>query len=109
MLDKNAIVDISKYKVAATSSSMYQLKEITPLKDGKYEFTIRTQKPSPSKLLISYPISTPQWVNDSNFSGSGIPSDSTTLNIKYLIDGVSKAFTNSGNNVDYFRIEVELK
>lgn len=109
MLNKNAIVDISKYKVAATSSSMYQLKEITPLKDGKYEFTIRTQKPSPSKLLISYPISTPQWVNDSNFSGSGIPSDSTTLNIKYLIDGVSKAFTNSGNNVDYFRIEVELK
>lgn len=108
LLSENDILNKSIYKITNTSSSTFELANIFHQEDATYLLTIRTQKPSPAKLKISYPISVPQWVDDSNFTGNGIPSDSTTLNLKYLIDGVSKAFTNSNKHANYFEIEIEL-
>ncbi len=42
--------------------------------------------------------------------GNGIPADSTTYGISYLINGVSKAFKDaSENDNNYFTINIKLK
>lgn len=110
LLSEKDILNKSCYNTTSNTSANYKIVRIEPTTDGKYKYTIRTDKPSPGILTIQYPMQTPAWVAQSNFEGSGIPSDSTTFGIKYLIDGVSKAFNDaSGNKSNYFEININLE
>lgn len=89
-------------------SSGYEIIDINNPSESIYDFVISTGKPSPGVISISYGIpELPEWVVKSNYEGSGIPSDSTTLGVKYLIEGVYDAFNKKGNK--YFAIDVKLK
>ena len=104
ILSEGEIVNKQNYKI----SDGYTINSIKREKDNKYVFTISTPKPSPGLIMIDYSLdSLPQWVEDSNFAGVGIPKDSTTLGIKDLITGVYEAYHN--NSKEYFTIKVILK
>lgn len=110
LLTKNEILNKTCYKITSNTSAIYNIVKIESSDGKKYKYTIRTKKPSPGIITIQYPIQTPVWVAESNFEGSGLPSDSTTLGIKYLIDGVSKAFNDvSKNKYNYFEININLE
>lgn len=112
LLTKDDIINTSSYNVKTNNSSKYKIFNIEELGNDKYKFTIRTSgsNPAPGKITISYPITIPTWVEKSNFEGNGLPSDSTTYGVSYLINGVSKAFENtSKNNNNYFNITINLE
>ena len=59
-----------------------------------------TDKPAPGVVSIVYvQPELPEWVEKSNFTGTGIPKDSTTLGVKYLIGGVYDAYHNLSNKL----------
>ena len=104
VLSEEEIVNDNNYII----SEGYKINSINREQEEKYVFTISTQHPSPGILKIDYSLDNlPQWVEKSNFSGTGIPQDSTTLGIKYLITGVYDAYHNTSK--DYFSIRIELK
>lgn len=110
LLTNTDIEDISRYMIKSDKASSYQIAQVAAKENDKYEYKIRTRKPAPGRLKVYYPILTPEWIEKSNYTGSGIPTDSTTLGISYLIDGVSNAFRDcSHNSFNYFEFEVELK
>lgn len=87
----------------------YELVDIRKISDSIYDYIVSTNKPSPGNIRLSYEIpELPKWVINSNYEGNGIPSDSTTLGVKYLIEGVYDAFNNKTNN-EYFSIDIVLK
>ena len=113
------IVDLSKsilneqelkakenYSLTSSSASRYSISSIE--KNGNdYKFIISTDKPAPGSLTIKYDLRTPQWVEESNFEGSGIPDNGKTAGIKYLIGGVFDAYYNKANS--YFSFTINLK
>lgn len=104
VLPEEDIRNVNNYII----SDGYIINDINRNPDDKYVFKISTRHPSPGILKIDYAIDKlPQWVEKSNFSGTGIPQDSTTLGIKYLITGVYDAYHNTSK--DYFSIRIELK
>lgn len=109
LLKESDIKLIDNYTLETQTASEYSIAAIESRGNNKYSYTIRTNRPSPGAIFLQYPIKTPSWVESSNFIGSGIPNDSTTLGIKYLVDGVSKAFKDaSGKNFNYFDINLTL-
>lgn len=111
LLSKDSIVDASNYKIETTTATEYEIHDIEDLGEDTYKFTVRTvnSKPAPGQLTISYPIITPEWVAASNYESDGVPADSTTYGVSYLINGVSKAFADtSKNNNNYFTITINL-
>ena len=82
------------------------MESITKEKDF-YKIRIATEKPAPGTLEIAYKIMRPDWIDDYSFEGAGLPKDSTTYGIKYLIGGVYDAFYNKSNK--YFNINITLK
>lgn len=110
LLTEEEILDAHRYVLTSSNTSEFNISSIAKEGDDKYKFTIRTVKPAPGRLTISNPIIVPEWIENSNFTGNGIPSDSTTLGISYLIDGVSNAFRDvSGKKFNYYEFEVEFK
>lgn len=112
LLAKDDIIKSSKYKIQTNNSTKFKIVDIQDLGNDNYDFIIRTKesKPAPGKVTITYPIVTPEWVTASNFEDRGIPTDSTTYGISYLINGVSKAFENtSKKNNNYFTINIILE
>ncbi len=104
ILPEEDIVDGKNYII----SEGYEINFINRNQEDKYVFTISTHHPSPGILKIDYAMDKlPQWVEKSNFSGKGIPDDSTTLGIKDLIKGVYDAYHNTSN--EYFSIRITLK
>ena len=90
-------------------SEGYELIDISNNTESIYDYIITTSKPSPGNISLSYGIAElPEWVVKSNYEGSGIPSDSTTLGVKYLIEGVYDAYNNKRDN-NYFTIDINLK
>lgn len=110
LLKESEITSIDSYTLETQTASRYRIAAIESLGNDQYSYTIRTSRPSPGSVFLQYPTKTPNWVEFSNFEGSGIPNDSTTLGIKYLIDGVSKAFRDaSGLNFNYFDININIQ
>lgn len=112
LVKKEDIIKPSNYNIYASNSTKFKIVDIENIEDETYKFTVRTDgsKPSPGKIKISYPIITPEWVARSNFEGNGLPLDSTTYGVSYLINGVSKSFKNtSNNNNNYFNINIILE
>ena len=112
LLKEEDLQNISNYIISSNTSTQYIIKSIDRIGEDNYKFTIRTNgsKPSPGELKIFYPIIIPEWVVKSNYMGNGIPADSTTYGISYLINGVSKAFKDaSENDNNYFTINIKLK
>lgn len=110
LLKKSEVTSKDNYTIESQSTSVYNITSIKLLEDDKYSYTIRTNRPSPGSIKVQYPIKTPSWVESSNFVGPGIPNDSTTLGIKYLVDGVSKAFRDAScDNYNYFDININIQ
>lgn len=106
ILDKEDLLKVSNYIISSSSSAKYTLESITKEKDF-YKIRIATEKPAPGTLEIAYKIMRPDWIDDYSFEGAGLPKDSTTYGIKYLIGGVYDAFYNKSNK--YFNINITLK
>ena len=105
ILSTEELLNIEKYSL----SEGYEIVDISNNAGSIYDFIISTSKPSPGKISLSYGIpELPEWVVKSNYEGNGIPSDSTTLGVKYLIEGVYDAFNNKRDN-NYFTIDINLK
>lgn len=109
LLDELDITNPSNYNISAKSSSVYTINDIEKNDEDKYTFSIQTNKPSPGDITISYPISMPDWVEDSNFEGIGLPDDGTTLGVKYLINAVDKAFKDAAGPDKYNYFELKIK
>ena len=101
-LSEILLKDISTYNV----TERYQIEEIN-YKDGICSMVISTERPSPGTIAVEYPYQLPQWVENSNFEGSGLPDDGTTLGFKYLVQGVFDAYNNKYEN--YFSTSITLK
>ena len=98
------LCDIINYKI----SDRYSIETITKKDTGVYNFKIYTNNPSPGVISIEYTQQDlPEWVEKSNFTGTGIPKDSTTLGVKYLIGGVYDAYHNLSNKI--FETKITLK
>lgn len=110
ILSDNDIKAKSNYSITSTSSSNYSIESIKN-NGSKYTFVITTDKPSPGEMTIKYALNRPQWVDDSNFDGKGIPSKGKTSGIKYLIGGVYDAYYNYNNDTakSYFTAKINLK
>lgn len=105
VLSNEELLNVSNYSL----SKGYELVNISQKSESLYCYNISTNKPSPGKICLSYGIPKfPEWVVRSNYEGSGIPSDSTTLGVRYLIEGVYDAFNNKISN-KYFSIDIVLK
>lgn len=104
ILSEDDIVNKENYII----SNGYRINSIIRDQEDKYIYVISTLKPSPGIIKIDYLMDKlPKWVEESNFSGKGIPDDSTTLGIKDLITGVYDAYHNTSN--EYFSIRITLK
>ena len=112
LLVEDDILNKKNYMLESNTTSQYMIYEINALENGYYEYVLRTKigyKPSPGRIVLKYPMLTPNWVENSNFEGSGIPSDSTTYGISSLINGVSKAYRHhTKDNQNYFAININL-
>ncbi len=104
ILPKEDICNIAKYQITVG----YSIESINNKKGDIYSFKISTGKPAPGKLSIAYlQQEMPEWVFKSNFIGKGIPTDSATLGVKYLIEGVYDAYNNISDKV--FETKIILK
>lgn len=106
LLDEHSLMDKEHYYVNSSSNSTYIINDITKV-NNRYKFTISTSKPAPGNLEIIYKLEEPEWVNKYNFECVGLPKDSTTYGIKYLIEGVFDAFHNQSE--DYFNFNITLQ
>ncbi|MGM9799845.1 MAG: hypothetical protein ACI30M_04090 [Muribaculaceae bacterium] len=106
ILSEDSIMSVNSYSVNSSTSSKYSIESIE--KNGyKYTFVIVTDRPSPGELSLAYDLSLPLWVEDSDYSGNGIPPYGKTYGIKYLIEGVYDAYHNK--TTSYFTIKINLK
>jgi len=94
------------YKMNSSSSSAYTIESITN-QDSEYTFYISTEKPAPGSLDVAFKLFLPQWVEDSNYEGNGVPPAGKTTGIKYLIEGVYDAYHNKADS--YFTFTINLK
>lgn len=102
IVGKEAILNYGAYQVP----SGYTISNIE-MEDNMCTMSIMTKHPSPGKLCIEYQNKLPRWVEDSNFDGTGIPSEGKTLGIKSLIEGVYNAYSNKDKNI--FTINITLQ
>lgn len=104
ILAKEDICNTNNYSI----TDGYIIESIEDNKNDIYTYHISTNKPSPGILSIEYTLQElPEWVEKSNFIGTGVPKDSTTLGVKYLIGGVYDAYHNLSNKI--FETKITLK
>ena len=104
ILAKEVICDTNNYSI----TDGYTIVSIQEKENGIYTYRVSTNKPSPGVLSIEFTLyNLPDWVEKSNFTGAGIPKDSTTLGVKYLIGGVYDAYHNISNKI--FETKITLK
>ena len=104
ILPKKSICNTNNYSIAGG----YTIESIEEKENDVYSFNISTGKPSPGTISFAYiQQDLPEWVEKSNYEGIGIPVDSTTLGVKYLIGGVYDAYHNMSNKL--FETIITLK
>ena len=104
ILTKEEICNIDNYSITPG----YRIVSIEEKDNGIYSYHISTNKPAPGVVSIEYAQhDLPEWVEKSNYTGTGVPKDSTTLGVKYLIGGVYDAYHNLSNKV--FETKITLK
>lgn len=104
ILPKEDICNTNNYFI----TEGYWIESIKEQKNEIYAYRVLTNKPSPGVISIEYTLKElPEWVEKSNFTGTGIPKDSTTLGVKYLIGGVYDAYHNLSNKL--FETKITLK
>lgn len=101
ILPESSIADINNYTV----TKGYEINTIKT-NGSNCQMTISTDRRSVGELVISYDNDLPDWVNDSNYEGVGIPPEGQTLGIKYLIEGVYDAFRGKSSNIYEIRIKM---
>lgn len=104
ILPKESICNTNNYSITES----YTIESIEEKENDVYSFNISTSKPSPGTVSIAYiQQEMPEWIEKSNYEGTGIPTDSTTLGVKYLIGGVYDAYQNMSNKL--FETKITLK
>lgn len=104
ILEKKDICNTENYSVTPG----YRIASIEEKEKDIYVYHISTSKPAPGVVSIEYTQRDfPEWVEKSNYAGIGVPKDSTTLGVKYLISGVYDAYHNLSNKV--FETKITLK
>lgn len=104
ILSKEEICNTKNY----TITEGYFVESISVKQKDIYSFIISTSKPAPGSVSIEYSLfELPEWVEKSNFSGTGVPDNGKTLGVKYLIEGVYDAYHNRSNNI--FETTITLK
>ena len=104
ILTKEEICNADNYSV----TNGYRIVSIEEKENGIYSYYVSTNKPAPGVVTIEYAQhDLPEWVEKSNYTGTGVPKDSTTLGVKYLIGGVYDAYHNLSNKV--FGTKITLK
>lgn len=104
ILAKEDVCNTNNYSI----TEGYWIESIEEQNNNIYTYRVSTNKPSPGVISIEYTLKElPEWVEKSNFTGTGIPKDSTTLGVKYLIGGVYDAYHNLSNKL--FETKVTLK
>ena len=104
ILTKEDICNTNYYSI----TEGYWIESIKEQKEDIYTYHVSTNKPSPGVISIEYTLKElPEWIEKSNFTGTGIPKDSTTLGVKYLIGGVYDAYHNLSNKL--FETKITLK
>lgn len=104
ILTKEDLCNTNNYAI----TNGYRIESIEEKENGIYSYRVSTNKPSPGTITIEYiQLDLPEWVEKSNFTGAGIPKDSTTLGVKYLIGGVYDAYHNLSNKI--FETKITLK
>lgn len=105
VLSNDELLNVDNY----IASKGYEIISVENISESIFYFKIITNKPSPGIVRIAYMMpKLPEWIDKSNYEGNGIPVDSTTLGVKYLIEGVYDAFCNKKNN-KYFSFDIVLK
>lgn len=107
-LDKKYILDINNYNISG-DYIIDSIQKGTIQESGQdmYTYTISTTHPSPSTISINLINAIPEWVEDSNFDGNGVPVKGKTFGIQPLIEGVYDAYHNMKDC--YATINVILK
>ncbi len=104
ILTKEEICNTANYAI----TNGYRIESVEEKENGIYCYRVSTNKPSPGVISIEYTQQNlPKWVEKSNFIGTGIPKDSTTLGVKYLIGGVYDAYHNLSDKVFETKITLE--
>lgn len=104
IISKEDICNKDKYRI----TDGYSINMITNIERDTYNFKITTGNPAPGKLSIAYlQQAMPKWIDKSNYTGTGVPKDSTTLGVKYLIEGAFDAYNNKTEAI--FKTEIILK
>lgn len=104
ILTKEDICNTNNYAI----TNGYRIESIEEKENCTYSYRVSTNKPSPGIISIEYiQQDLPEWVEKSNFTGTGIPMDSTTLGVKYLIGGVYDAYHNLSDKL--FETKITLK
>ena len=104
ILTREEICNTDNYSV----TSGYRIVSIEEKENGIYAYHVSTNKPALGVVSIEYTQQDlPEWVEKSNFTGAGVPKDSTTFGVKYLIGGVYDAYHNLSNKV--FETKITLK
>lgn len=104
IISEKDICNINNYQI----TDGYSIDTITKIERDIYDFKITTEHPSPGKLSIVYlQQEMPTWIDKSNYIGTGVPKDSTTLGVKYLIEGAFDAYKNKSEII--FKTEIILK
>jgi len=104
ILPKEDLCNTNNYSI----TEGYWIESIKKQENDIYAFRVVTNKPSPGVISIAYTLKElPDWVEKSNFTGTGVPKDSTTLGVKYLIGGVYDAYHNKSNKI--FETKISLK
>lgn len=109
LLKESEITNIDNYNISANNTSEYTINNIERIREDEYRFTIHTMRPAPGDITISFPIDIPEWVQESNFEGSGIPDDGKTYCVAYLIEAVDKAFKDAAGQDNYNYFELKIK
>ena len=104
ILTKEDICNTNNYSITPG----YRIVSIEEKENDTYSYHVSTDKPAPGVVSIVYvQPELPEWVEKSNFTGKGVPKDSTTLGVKYLIGGVYDAYHNLSNKI--FETKITLK
>lgn len=110
-LGENGLTDRSHYSI----SPGYTIEKIAPYgKAGlSHELILVADKPITGKLSVTLKKEMPAWVTESNLDTdkkkSAAALEGKTLGIRYLLEGMQRAYDNYTQTTDYFTFSIHVK
>lgn len=111
LLDRNYLLNTNNYVVNNNNYTL-EVKEAN-INNFSHQLSLITEYVSPCNLTISLKNKFPEWVNEkTDYIGQDIIMDKAedkTYGLKYLIEGVHKAFVDANSTDDYTRLTITIK